>query len=165
MVLDIEIIRQNPQLVRDSQIKRYKGTDSVDRFVTLDARWRTVLYQLEQWRKVKNLCGQIVGEKKRAKEDEGDCEDLPKDLVINLETLTAEYIRTLAIKQIKRLSGLVHSQVGQVEEQLIQIETERDGILYEIGNLVHDSVPVSDDEVRNGLLNISYVNICCVLVG
>ncbi|CAF1265282.1 unnamed protein product [Adineta ricciae] len=149
MVLDIEVIRQNPQLVRDSQIKRYKGTDSVERFITLDSQWRTILYQLEQWRRVKNLCGQIVGEKKRANEGEGDCGDLPKELVINLETLTTEYIRTLAIKQIKRLSGFVDSQVSQVGEQLIQIENERDGILYEIGNLVHDSVPVSDDEANN----------------
>ncbi|UJR36038.1 hypothetical protein I4U23_028775 [Adineta vaga] len=149
MVLDIEIIRQNPQLVRDSQLKRYKGIDRVDRIIELDSEWRTVLYQVEQWKKFKNLCGKIFGEKKQAKEDEGDCEDLPKNVLIKIETLNAELIRTLTITQIKYLSKLINFEIIKTEKHLVKLENERNSILNEIGNLVHDSVPVSDDEVNN----------------
>lgn len=148
MVLDIELLRQNPQLVRDSQKKRYKGLDSVDKVIELDTKWRTVRYQTDQWNKIKNLCGRTIGTKKQAKENEGDKEDLPEDLKINFETLNAEIIGKLTIKQIKRLSGLTDSEIEKTKENLVRIENERNSILHEIGNLVHESVPVSDNEVR-----------------
>lgn len=149
MVLDIELLRQNPQLVRDSQKKRYKGLDSVDKVIELDTQWRTVRYQADQWNKIKNLCGRTIGTKKQAKENEGDKEDLPEDVKINFETLNAEILGKLTIKQIKRLSGLIDSEIEKTKENLVRIENERNSILHEIGNLVHESVPVSDNEDNN----------------
>jgi seryl-tRNA synthetase len=147
MVLDIELFRQNPQLVRDSQKKRYKGLDRVDKVIDLDSQWRTVRYQADQWNKVKNLCGKAIGIKKGAKENEGDTEDLPQDLKLHFETLTAEALAKLTIKQIKRISVLTDGEIEKNKESLIRIENERNSTLHEIGNLVHESVPVSDNEV------------------
>jgi seryl-tRNA synthetase len=147
MVLDIELFRQNPQLVRDSQKKRYKGLERVDKVIELDLQWRTIRYQADQWNKVKNLCGRSIGAKKQAKENEGDTEDLPEDLKINFETLNAEVMGKLTIKQIKRLSGLLDKEIEKTKENLIKIENDRNSTLHEIGNIVHESVPVSDNEV------------------
>jgi seryl-tRNA synthetase len=148
MVLDIELFRQNPQLVRDSQKKRYKGLERVDKVIELDSQWRTVRYQADKWNQIKNLCGKTIGTKKQAKENEGDTEDLPKELKIHFETLDAESMGKLTIKQIKRVSLLIDTEIEKTKENLIRIENERNSTLHEIGNLVHESVPVSNDEVK-----------------
>lgn len=147
MVLDIELFRQNPQLVRDSQKKRYKGLERVDKVIELDSQWRTVRYQADQWNKAKNLCGRAIGEKKKAKENEGDNDELPQDFKINSETLTADVIGKLSVVQIKRLSGLIDGEIEKTKQDVIRIENERNTTLHEIGNIVHESVPVSDNEV------------------
>jgi len=148
MVLDIELIRQHPQLVRDSQNKRYKGLERVDKIIELDLQWRTVRYQADRWNQIKNLCGSAIGTKKQAKENEGDGEDLPENFTISLETLNAELIGKLTIKQIKRLSGLIDTEIARTKESLVRIENDRNSTLHEIGNIVHESVPVSDNEVK-----------------
>ncbi len=38
--------------------------------------------------------------------------------------------------------------IGAAEKRLAEVEVARDAALAQIGNLVHDSVPVDDDEVR-----------------
>jgi seryl-tRNA synthetase len=148
MVLDIELIRKHPQLVRDSQNKRYKGLERVDKVIELDLQWRTIRYQADGWNKIKNLCGRAIAAKKQAKENEGDGEDLPENFTISLETLNAELIGKLTIKQIKRLSGLVDTEIERTKEHLVRIENDRNSTLHEIGNIVHESVPVSDNEVK-----------------
>jgi seryl-tRNA synthetase len=148
MVLDIELIRKHPQLVRDSQNKRYKGLERVDKVIELDLQWRTIRYQADGWNKIKNLCGRAIAAKKQEKENEGDGEDLPENFTISLETLNAELIGKLTIKQIKRLSGLVDTEIERTKEHLVRIENDRNSTLHEIGNIVHESVPVSDNEVK-----------------
>lgn len=154
MVLDIELFRQNPQLVRDSQKKRYKGLERVDKVIEIDLQWRTVRYQADQWNKVKNLCGKTIGTKKQAKENEGDAEDLPKDFEVNFEKINAETLGKLTIKQIKRVSVLTDTEIERTKENLVKIENERNTTLHEIGNLVHESVPVSDNEVSSKQSNL-----------
>lgn len=160
MVLDIELFRQekgnDPQLVRDSQKKRYKRVEVVDEVIALDTEWRTARWQADQWNKMKNLCGKTVGAKKQAKENEGESEDLPKDFNISLEKLNAEVIGQLTIKQLKRLSTLIDLETEKTKEKVIKIENDRNKILHEIGNIVHHSVPVSNDEVRRNNFHLIF---------
>ncbi|CAF0751399.1 unnamed protein product [Rotaria sp. Silwood1] len=149
MVLDIELLRRTPDLVRNSQKKRYKGLERVEKVIELDTQWRTVRYQADQWNKVKNLCGRTIGTKKQAKENEGDKEVLPENIKINHETLNAELIGQLTIKQIKHLSTLIDSEIEKTKENLVRIEHDRNSNLHEIGNIVHESVPVSNNEDDN----------------
>lgn len=149
MVLDIELLRQTPKVVYDSQTKRYKGTERVDKVIELDSQWRTVRYQADQWNKVKNLCGKTIGEKKKAKENEGDSEQLPNDFEIDFTKITGETLTKLTVTQIKRVSVLIDTEIERTKENLVRIENERNSTLHEIGNLVHESVPVSDNEDNN----------------
>lgn len=152
MVLDIDLFREdkghNPQVIRDSQKKRYKDVGVVDQVISLDLQWRQARFQADQWNKVKNSCGRTVGEKKKAKENEGESEVLPKDFVISLENLTNELLQTLTVKQLKHLSTLIDGEIQKTRERVERLEKERDNVLHEIGNIVHDSVPVSNNEVR-----------------
>ena len=153
MVLDIDLFRSekgnDPQVVRDSQKKRYKSVELVDKVIECDTQWRTVRYQADQWNKMKNLCGRTVGTKKQAKENEGDSEELPENFKINLETLNADVLAKLTIKQIKRVSLLIDTEIEHTKEKLIKIENDRNSALHEIGNIVHHSVPVSNNEDNN----------------
>jgi seryl-tRNA synthetase len=159
MVLDIELFREekghDPQVIRDSQKKRYKRVELVDEVVEHDKSWRTVRFQADQWNKMKNLCGRTVGTKKQAKENEGDTEELAGNVKINLETLNAELLATLTIKQLKRVSLLIDTEIEKTKEDLIKIENGRNAALREIGNIVHQSVPISDNEVTKQYLFIS----------
>lgn len=152
MVLDIELFRSekgnDPQVVRDSQKKRYKSVEVVDKVIELDTQWRTLRYQADQWNKMKNLCGKTIGAKKQAKENEGDSEELPGDFKIDLETINADSLGKLTVKQIKRVSTLIDTEIERTKEKLIKTENDRNSTLHEIGNIVHHSVPVSNDEVR-----------------
>ena len=152
MVLDIDLFRSekghDPQIVRDSQKKRYKRVELVDDVIHYDSQWRTVRFQADQWNKIKNLCGRTIGAKKQAKENEDDTEELPENLQINVELLTTDLLSKLTIKQLKRISLLIDTEIEKTKEKLIKIERDRNLALYEIGNIVHHSVPVSEDEVN-----------------
>jgi seryl-tRNA synthetase len=152
MVLDIDLFRSekghDPQVIRDSQKKRYKRVELVDEVIEYDSQWRTIRFQADQWNKMKNLCGRTIGQKMKAKENEGDSEEFPENFKISLETLNADLLSTLTIKQLKRVSLLIDLEIHVTNEKLIKIENDRNSALHEIGNIVHQSVPVSDNEVN-----------------
>jgi len=128
MVLDIDLFRQekghDPQVIRDSQKRRYKRVELVDEVIQHDTEWRTVRFQADQWNKMKNLCGRTIGTKKQAKENEGDTENLPGDFKINLETLSAESLAQLTIKQIKFVSSSIDTEIERTKDRLIKIENQ-----------------------------------------
>ncbi|CAF4997089.1 unnamed protein product [Rotaria sp. Silwood1] len=158
MVLDIDLFRADknydPQVVRDSQKKRYKHVELVDQVISYDKLWRTVRYEADAWNKVKNLSSRTVAAKKQAKENDGDSDEFNKDFTISLEIINAEFLAKLTIKQLIRLSTLIDTEIEKTKEKLIKIENERNMALYEIGNLVHESVPVSDNEDFNKIERI-----------
>jgi seryl-tRNA synthetase len=55
----------------------------------------------------------------------------------------------LTIKQIKRISLLIDTEIENTKEKLVKIENDRNSALHEIGNIVHQSVPVSNNEDNN----------------
>lgn len=52
------------------------------------------------------------------------------------------------------MKKLVDEAMAQNNEELTKTENDRDTILKEIGNIVHDDVPVSNDEV--GFLTVCH---------
>ena len=57
--------------------------------------------------------------------------------------------QSLTITQLKKLSKKIDEEIKKCEEDVKQLETERSEALKEIGNMLHESVIVSADEVRN----------------
>ena len=159
MVLDIELFRQNPQLIYDSQRKRGKGLDRVDQVIELDSQWRTLRYQLDQWNRMKHLCGRLIKKKYQAKENEGDSDELPPTVKIDFQTLDVDRLDQLTIRQIKRVSILIDTEIERTQVNFLRIDNDRDSTLREVGNLVHESVPVSDDEVKINLFFECFMHI------
>ena len=55
----------------------------------------------------------------------------------------------LQISQLKALSTYITSKIAENKNEMDTLFEERDQVLWEIGNLVHSSVPISDDEENN----------------
>jgi len=125
-MLDINLFRTekggNPDVVRESQRRRCKSEDLVDNVIELDQQWRQHRFELDNLKKQMNALSKQIGQKKRAKE--------------NADDLIAQ------TSDVKALIATNESETADLEEQ-------RDALLRNLGNIVHDSVPVSDKEENN----------------
>ncbi|CAH2221523.1 serine--tRNA ligase, cytoplasmic [Pelobates cultripes] len=149
MVLDLDLFREdkggNPELVRETQRKRFKDPALVEALLTSDTAWRKCRFQSDNLNKMKNLCSKTIGDKMKKKELVGDSDALPENAQ-NLDQLTAETLGAMTVTQIKRLRVLIDKAIEATDTERIRLEAERFESLREIGNLLHPSVPISNDE-------------------
>lgn len=153
MVLDVQLFRTehggDPSKIRENQAKRFQDVTLVDKVLEADAAWRKLRFQADLWNKLKNLCSKTIGEKMKKKEAVGEDDALPNDVKENLEKLTAEALQGLTVVQIKKLRCLVDEEMSKCNSSLAEKEKERSENIQEIGNILHESVPISNDEDEN----------------
>ncbi|XP_043471500.1 serine--tRNA ligase, cytoplasmic [Leptopilina heterotoma] len=153
MVLDLDHFREdkgfNPQIIRDYQAKRFKDVGLVDTVVMKDQLWRQLRHKADSLNKLKNLCSKEIGEKMKKKEPMGADELPPKEMEDNLSDVTSDSLKTLTINQIKKLRDCLDKAIENNNTNLINAESMRNDALREIGNRLHDSVPVSNNEDEN----------------
>jgi len=132
-MLDINLFRTdkggNPDLVRESQRRRYARVEDVDDVIALDVKWRDARWELDTANSEFNKANKQVSLLKRAGDD-ATTKDV-EDAIEHVSAIKATIV-TLAEDE-KNLEEAVMSK------------------LMKIGNLVHDSVPVSDDEQNNSV--------------
>ncbi|CAB4025690.1 Serine--tRNA ligase, cytoplasmic, partial [Paramuricea clavata] len=87
------------------------------------------------------------------KEDVGKSEELPEE-VNDLSKLNAETLQGLTVTQIKKIRVLIDEEIVNCRKQVEEWEKQRNSMLFEIGNLLHDDVPVSNDEDDNGIIRV-----------
>lgn len=88
----------------------------------------------------------------KKKEAAGSEEDpVANELVEKLENLKIDDLKPLTIAQIKKLRTFIDEAIVENEKQLQQNESTRNSALREVGNWLHESVPVSNDEDENGI--------------
>eukprot|EP00892_Ulva_mutabilis_P000617 jgi/Ulvmu1/10556/UM065_0010.1 len=125
-MLDINVFREekggNPDLVRESQKRRYADVNAVNKVIELDRRWREALFKMENVKKEINVISKEIGRKMKAKEDAAD---------------------------LKQQSVALKESLIEAEADVKLAAEERDSAIAPIGNLVHDSVPIDDDEEHN----------------
>lgn len=125
-MLDINLFRTerggDPEVIRESQRRRYADVGLVDKVLELDAKWRDARGRLDGLKMEFNKIVNQVKELRKAGQDSTALQDQSRDMKAG----------------IKELEDL--------EKALVE---ERDAALLPIGNLVHDSVPVHDDEANN----------------
>ncbi|ADY00609.1 seryl-tRNA synthetase [Vulcanisaeta moutnovskia 768-28] len=108
----LDALRNRPDTVRDSLRKRRMDVGIVDRFIELDNKWRSLKAEIDELRHKHNVITREVS-KLKGTEREGK------------------------IKEAKELLN----EIQKKEEELENIEREREKVLRSIPNLVHESVP------------------------
>lgn len=136
-MLDINIFREdrggNSELVRESQRRRFKDVTLVDQVIKWDGEWRTVRYELDCISKKRNeLNAEMKEIKMKGRKPETN--------------IDPDGTKEAAVKEAK-----IELAADETErkERLAGIEKERDVVLKMIGNLLHHTVPVEQDEEHN----------------
>jgi len=121
-MLDIKLIRDNPQLVRQALEKRGYSPDSIkalDRIIEIDSRYRSLLRQTEELRAKHNEASKQLS---RSKEK-------PPEF----------------IAQMRQLGD----QITSLQQQTKEAKTELDSLLLELPNIPHPSVPLGRGAADN----------------
>jgi seryl-tRNA synthetase len=118
-MIDIKLFRDNPEIIRESEKKRFKDPSQVDKVVELDKKWRKLLQDVNDLRKERNKISREIGQKKRKGED-----------------ISADSKKVSKIK----------SKISKIEEKASKILEERDQIRYVIGNILLPGVPIAENE-------------------
>ena len=124
MPIDINLLRVerggDPEKIRESERRRFNAEAGlVDKVISLDREWCKLVGDVDSKKKEKNDLNKQVGKLKKAKEDASEL-----------------------MAKSKALSG----EIVEMEKRLAAAREELDKYLPQIGNIVHDSVPVSNDE-------------------
>jgi len=80
------------------------------------------------------------------KEEAGD-PVLPEDLFTKLESLSINDLKSLNVSQLTHLSKDFQERIVKQQKKIEMVAADREAILREIGNKLHESVPISDTEV------------------
>jgi len=120
-MIDIKLIRSDPDKVRESLGKRGKEI-RLEELLEIDRIRREKLYQCEQLRAEQNRTGETIAQKKRQKEN--------VDELLN------------SMSQIKQ-------NIAQLEEELKSYDEQLEQILLTLPNLPHESIPIGKDSSDN----------------
>lgn len=154
MVLDLDLFRSDkggdPDKIRENQKLRFKDLNLVETVIAKDTEWRKNVNIRDNLNKLKNRCSKEVGEKMKKKQAPGEeDEPIPDDITSNLENVTGDRLKELTINQIKKVRILIDAALTDTESKLTELEAARNLALREVGNHLHSSVPVSDNEDEN----------------
>ncbi|PVU71851.1 serine--tRNA ligase [Acidilobus sp. SCGC AC-742_E15] len=116
----LKSLRENPEILIESQRRRNGDIGIVERAIKLDRTWREKRYELDQLRHERN---KISREIKKLKGEE----------------------REKALEEAKRIS----EKVKEAEKSLKELEEELNTTLMSIPNILHSSVPVGKDDTEN----------------
>lgn len=168
MVLDLDLFRPDkggdPERVRANVRKRFDNEENVDKVMELDGQWRKFRWSLDQLNKAKNIISKEYGariKQNRSKPgaqpnpptqaEKCDSSQSPLDLnslLAAINNISAE----VDLEQLKVLRSRVEAQVVELNKQMEECERNRDEVLREIGNLIHQDVPISNDEDNNAIV-------------
>ena len=121
-MIDLKLIRTNPEIVKEALEKRGEDTSVLERIRQLDEARRDLLYRVEQLKRLRNSTSEKIGQLKKAGKD-------AQDLVDQMRQVGEE---------IKQLDG----EVRETEEKI-------QDLLLNIPNIPHSSVPIGKDDSEN----------------
>ncbi len=120
-MIDIKLIRSNPDLVRETLNKRGKEI-RLDELLEIDRIRREKLYQCEQLRAEQNRTGEIIAQRKKQKEN---------------------------VDELLNSMAKIKQEIAQLEEEIKSYDEQLEQILLTIPNLPHESLPVGKDSSDN----------------
>ncbi len=123
-MLDINIIRNEPEMIRTMLINRNKSTDILDAFLEADSEWRTLTGKNNELRKLRNEVSAEIAKAPKSPE---------KDAKIAEMRETGESIK-------------------QNDARMTELENIRNDCALNIPNIPHESVPIGKDSTENVII-------------
>ena len=121
-MLDIKMIRQNVEMVKEKLATRNVDEAKINEFVALDEKRRAELVKVEELKKLRNDVSGEIAQLKRNKENADD-----------------------KIAEMKK----VGEEIKALDEQIAKIDEELTAIATTLPNLPHESTPIGKDEDDN----------------
>ena len=125
-MLDMSMFREKSEVLRKDHDKRKIPHDNIDEVIRLDNEWKQARYEVDQLRKSRNEAARGIAAAKKS----GDTEAANK---IMIEV----------------------SSIGDKIEELSKMADDflenRDSIRMRVPNILHESVPVGEDDQKNTL--------------
>ncbi len=121
-MIDINLIREDPTVVKNGLKKRQEDAEIVDAILSIDREWRELKGKLDELRARRNKLTLEIAEKKKKGENTMDL-----------------------IKKTKELSN----EIKEKEKKEKELLEKRNELLAKLPNIPHESVPVGEDETNN----------------
>ncbi|HDH45565.1 MAG TPA: serine--tRNA ligase [Thermococcus sp.] len=123
-MLDIKLIRENPDLVKSDLIKRreLEKLKWIDEILELDKKWRDNLKRINLLRRERNRLAVEIGKRKK----EGE-----------------------PVDELLARSNEIAKQIEEIERKNKEIREKIDYYLWRLPNITHESVPIGKDDTEN----------------
>ncbi|MBC7083667.1 MAG: serine--tRNA ligase [Firmicutes bacterium] len=121
-MLDIKLIRQNPEIVRDALARRGEDDAVLDEVLAADEERRKLIYEVEQLKKRRNEVSDDIA---RMKKDGRDA--------------------SAAILEMREVSA----KIKEIDDAVRALDEKLTALLLALPNIPHPSVPLGKDESEN----------------
>jgi len=125
-MLDMSMFREHADVLRADHDKREIPHDHIDEVIRLDEEWRQARYDADQLRKKRNQAARGIAEAKKS----GD---------------------SAAADAILAEVASLGQEIDALSEKVDSCLAERDAIRMRVPNILHESVPVGEDDQKNTL--------------
>jgi seryl-tRNA synthetase len=120
-MIDINLIRKNPKIIKESLEKRQMNPAVVDQLGELDEKWRAALTETEVLKAERNKVSKEISNVKEKAEREKKISEMRK----------------------------VGDKISSLDEKVKIIETSLNNLIATVPNVLDDSVPFGKDETEN----------------
>jgi len=125
-MLDMSMFREHADVLRADHDKREMSHDNIDEVIRLDEEWRQARYDVDLLRKKRNEAARGIAEAKKS----GD---------------------SAAADAILAEVASLGQEIDALSEKVDSCLSERDTIRMRVPNILHESVPVGEDDQKNTL--------------
>jgi seryl-tRNA synthetase len=125
-MIDIKLIREKPEIIRQSQKRRACSIEDVDKVIDLDKQWRSLKEEVDSLRAKRNSISQEINNAKKSGKSPDSLLKEAKEIPIKLE---------------------------QKEKQMNELKEKRDSLLKDLPNIIDKTVPTGD-VTKNKVLKI-----------
>ena len=125
-MLDMSMFREHAEVLRADHDKRDMPHDNIDEVIRLDEEWRQARYDVDQLRKKRNEAARGIAEAKKS----GD---------------------SAAADAILAEVASLGQDIDALSEKVDSCLAERDAIRMRVPNILHESVPIGEDDQKNTL--------------
>ena len=120
-MLDVNLVRENPDLVREALRKRQMGDEAVSQVLDLDEQRRAVIQEVENIKAERNIVSKEIGQMKDAAGREAKIQAMRS----------------------------VGDRISQLDERLREIEVQLEAVMAALPNVPDPRTPVGKDETEN----------------